>query len=149
MIKKITLGYVTQEWDEKEERWVRQYFTAGDRVEYENELGEPVEPIYGYLKFDMVQPIVDDKSVCVVATIESLGEFPPSDDIIVDYVEKDDIGTLDDVISDEIHKQCILYYTLDSAQDMPELYGALNSMCEQLNYALVSFDVLFDKESKK
>jgi hypothetical protein len=64
IIRKITEGYVTQEWDTEKQKWTRQTFTAGTVCDYEREDGNTVdhremtgpdkdEP---YLPYDMVQP---------------------------------------------------------------------------------------------
>jgi hypothetical protein len=63
IIKKITDGFVVQEWDTKQQKWISQEFVAGGQSEYENENGDSVdytemnpsgdEP---YLPFEMVQP---------------------------------------------------------------------------------------------
>ena len=69
IIKKITVGFVTQTFDTVKMEYTHQNFTAGDQVDYETEDGTPLDQIeaaeYGmeyddgsepYLPFDMVQP---------------------------------------------------------------------------------------------
>jgi hypothetical protein len=69
IIKKITTGFVIQTFDTKKHAYTGQCFVAGDQVDYEGELGNPLsheemakykfgpsceeEP---YLPFDMLQP---------------------------------------------------------------------------------------------
>ena len=56
-IKKVTVGFVVQEFDTKKSRFTSQEFVAGDEVVWENALGARVEPPEdAYLNFDMVQP---------------------------------------------------------------------------------------------
>lgn len=59
--KKITTGFVVQDYEEKNGRFVcvGQEFIAGDQVDYEDEMGESVEVDTlkeDYQPFDMVQP---------------------------------------------------------------------------------------------
>jgi hypothetical protein len=57
IIKKITQGYVIQEFDTELEEWVSSNFVAGDQVSYEDEEGHPVSNgTKGYLGFGMIQP---------------------------------------------------------------------------------------------
>lgn len=64
IIKKITTGFVIQEFDTDTQLFTSQEFFAGDDIDYEDESGNPVnskdmessdgsEP---YLPFDMLQP---------------------------------------------------------------------------------------------
>lgn len=68
-INKITYGFVTQVFDTEKKAFVSQSFEAGSQVDYENELGESMDPEvmeeynFGpyakqepYLPFDMVSP---------------------------------------------------------------------------------------------
>lgn len=56
MIKKITVGFVIQEFDDKG-KCVHQEFVAGDQVDFENEDGEPVDADNTlYHPFNMSQP---------------------------------------------------------------------------------------------
>lgn len=55
-IFKVTTGFVTQVFDTELNRFVEQNFTAGDEVVFEDESGDPVDPIEDYLPFDMIQP---------------------------------------------------------------------------------------------
>ena len=61
LIAKITTGFVVQTFDTDTNKYTDQEFTAGE-VEYENEIGEPVDQTKvmpnpePYLPFDMVQP---------------------------------------------------------------------------------------------
>jgi len=61
IIKKITYGFVIQEYDDELEQFVSQEFVAGDQVEHEDEDGNPVDDLTAssipYLEFDMVQPV--------------------------------------------------------------------------------------------
>ena len=43
MLKKITTGFVIQDFDEKTGKCVSQEFVAGDQVDWENEDGESIE----------------------------------------------------------------------------------------------------------
>ena len=65
MIKKITTGFVVQDFDEGE--CTGQEFVAGDQVDYENEKGESVVAPGGegfeYQPFDMVQPKKEVKTI--------------------------------------------------------------------------------------
>lgn len=59
IINKITYGYVVQAFDTEKNQFVSQAFYAGDQVEYETEIGDPIdseELEEKYLPFDMVQP---------------------------------------------------------------------------------------------
>ena len=63
IIKKITTGFVIQNFDTELKRFVSQEFVAGDQCEYEDENGEAVESdmleVDGkevYLSYNMVQP---------------------------------------------------------------------------------------------
>lgn len=58
IINKITVGYVTQQFDTKTKRFVSQAFIAGDGVSWETEGGESTEEPEdaGYLPLDMKQP---------------------------------------------------------------------------------------------
>lgn len=42
-IKKITTGFVVQEFDTETKQFISQEFIAGDDVEFENEIGERVK----------------------------------------------------------------------------------------------------------
>tara|TARA_Y100000389_G_scaffold167099_1_gene172117 strand:+ start:325 stop:540 length:216 start_codon:yes stop_codon:yes gene_type:complete len=56
-IKKITTGFVIQEYDAESGEWISQEFIAGDLVEWEDENGECVDSVDdAYLPFDMIQP---------------------------------------------------------------------------------------------
>jgi len=61
-IFKITVGFVSQEWDTEKECWVSQTFTVGDQIDFEDADGNPVDPNKvlpspePYLCFDMKQP---------------------------------------------------------------------------------------------
>lgn len=55
MIKKVTVGFVVQEFDDSG-KFLRQEFVAGDQVDYENEMGEPLEDYPEcYFPFEMKQ----------------------------------------------------------------------------------------------
>lgn len=56
IIKKITTGFVIQEFDTDLQKFVSQKFVAGDECDYEDEDGTAVEPCNQYLPYDMVQP---------------------------------------------------------------------------------------------
>jgi hypothetical protein len=55
-LRKITYGFVIQKWDAETGKFLGQEFVAGDQVDYENELGEPIDELEPeYRQFDMVQ----------------------------------------------------------------------------------------------
>jgi hypothetical protein len=56
IIRKITYGFVDQQFDTDTGKFISQEFTAGDQVEFEDRHGEAVDEISEYLEFDMVQP---------------------------------------------------------------------------------------------
>ena len=61
ILKKVTTGFVIQEFDTETKEWVGQEFVAGEQVDWENEDGETVEPLevvseLPYLPFDMLKP---------------------------------------------------------------------------------------------
>ena len=70
IIKKVTTGYVTQQYDTEAKQWLSQEFIAGDEVDWEDENGNPTDPpedfeddkgwssvdVGSYLPFNMVQP---------------------------------------------------------------------------------------------
>jgi len=62
IVKKITVGFVIQEYDTEEESWISQEFVASDECDYEDEEGNPIDPfdvwagLEPYLPFDMDQP---------------------------------------------------------------------------------------------
>ena len=73
IISKITPGYVVQKFNTETGQYFSQEFIAGSEVDYENELGDPVDSdvmveadgTEPYLPFDMVQPeISPDTSRC-------------------------------------------------------------------------------------
>ncbi len=43
LVKKITVGFVIQDFDTDAKRFISQDFVAGDEVDYEDEKGEAVE----------------------------------------------------------------------------------------------------------
>jgi hypothetical protein len=56
-IKKITCGFVIQEYDTEKKQFVSQQFFAGDQVDFEDDDGNPVDgDEVPYLSFDMVPP---------------------------------------------------------------------------------------------
>lgn len=56
LINKITTGFVVQQYDTEQGRFISQEFVAGNEVEYECD-GAPLEgDIDDYLAFEMVQP---------------------------------------------------------------------------------------------
>tara|TARA_B100000497_G_C7687487_1_gene416990 strand:+ start:1821 stop:2024 length:204 start_codon:yes stop_codon:yes gene_type:complete len=56
-IRKITAGFVIQEYDTERHRWMQQEFIAGDEVEWMSETGEVSDSVdSSYLPFLMVQP---------------------------------------------------------------------------------------------
>jgi len=78
IINKVTVGFVIQQFDTDDRRFVGQEFVAADEVTWENQLGERLyhdeeenaELIYGkggvdepYLNFDMVQPVTKGEHV--------------------------------------------------------------------------------------
>jgi hypothetical protein len=69
IVKKITVGFVIQDYDTETEKFVSQEFIAGDQVDWEDEEGTNLDPddfvVKGdgtlpYLPFEMVQPEVED-----------------------------------------------------------------------------------------
>lgn len=55
-IRKITTGFVIQRWDAKTNKFLGQEFVAGDEVEYEDEVGNPIEETEPeYQSFNMEQ----------------------------------------------------------------------------------------------
>ena len=67
IVKKITYGFVVQEFDEETEKFVSQEFVAGDQVEHEDEDGNQVDDLTAssipYLEFDMVQPVYEERRI--------------------------------------------------------------------------------------
>jgi hypothetical protein len=56
MKDKITVGFVIQTYDKKG-NCIKQEFVAGDQVDWENEVGEPIDPPkHTYFPLDMIQP---------------------------------------------------------------------------------------------
>jgi hypothetical protein len=43
IINKITTGYVIQQFDTEKQKFVSQEFVAGDEVDWETEVGQPVD----------------------------------------------------------------------------------------------------------
>ena len=59
MLKKITVGFVIQDFDEKTGKCISQEFVAVDQVDWEDENGEAIVSPGGegfYFEFNMVQP---------------------------------------------------------------------------------------------
>ena len=56
IVKKVTTGFVIQEFDTETRQFVSQEFVAGEQVDFEDEFGDTVEPFSEYLAFDMVPP---------------------------------------------------------------------------------------------
>lgn len=56
IVKKITVGFVVQEYDTETEKFVSQDFVAGDQVDWEDEDGNAIPDEGAYLSFEMVQP---------------------------------------------------------------------------------------------
>jgi hypothetical protein len=55
-IRKITTGFVIQRWDANTGKFLGQDFTAGDQVDFEDELGNPISPDDDlYQPFNMIQ----------------------------------------------------------------------------------------------
>lgn len=62
-VKKITTGFVIQKWDAETGKFLGQEFVAVDEVNYEDEIGNPIDvdeipdffDKYPYRCFDMVQ----------------------------------------------------------------------------------------------
>lgn len=71
-IRKHTVGWVTQTFDEETGELVEQEFCAGDQVDWEDEDGNPVDAPKNakYQPFDMVQPEADEE-VKVNVVLES------------------------------------------------------------------------------
>jgi hypothetical protein len=60
-VRKITTGFVIQEYDVDAKEWISQEFVAGDLVDWEDENGESVDCFDDvYLPFDMKQPDLSD-----------------------------------------------------------------------------------------
>lgn len=64
IIQKITTGFVVQKYDTETQRFVEQFFDAGDQCDYEDEDGNTVDSslleVDGqevYLPYEMVQPV--------------------------------------------------------------------------------------------
>ena len=56
-VKKITVGFVVQEYDTDKEEWIGQEFVDSDQVEWEDENGEHIDSVASsYLPMAMVQP---------------------------------------------------------------------------------------------
>jgi len=86
-IKKITVGFVVQEYNPETGRWTGQEFVVGDQVDWEDEYGNPVDPPGNAPPappLDMVQPspvysvysVWDEEDVMVVEE-ENGWEFTP------------------------------------------------------------------------
>jgi hypothetical protein len=59
MMKKITVGFVVQNYDEAG-KCMSAEFVAGDQVDWEDEDGNAIlGPTHEYFPFDMVQPILE------------------------------------------------------------------------------------------
>lgn len=56
IVNKITTGFVVQKYDTEKRQFISQEFFAGDGIEYEDELGNPVKPFDAYFSFEMKQP---------------------------------------------------------------------------------------------
>lgn len=56
IVKKITTGFVVQEYDTETGKFVSQDFVAGDQVDWEDEDGNAIPEEDAYLSFEMVQP---------------------------------------------------------------------------------------------
>lgn len=56
IVKKITIGFVVQEYDTETGKFVSQDFVAGDQVDWEDEDGNAIPEEDAYLSFEMVQP---------------------------------------------------------------------------------------------
>ena len=62
IVKKITVGYVIQEFDTAKKKFVSQEFICGDDCTYEDVKGNPIGQVSfakvenAYLPYDMVQP---------------------------------------------------------------------------------------------
>jgi hypothetical protein len=67
MLKKITVGFVIQDYNDKG-ICIGQEFIAGDQVDWENDKGEQIASPEGeaflYHPFDMVQPVNEDERKC-------------------------------------------------------------------------------------
>jgi len=60
IINKVTVGYVTQRFDTKTQKFIGQEFTAADEVTWEDQGGEhvdsPGDVAEPYLNYEMIQP---------------------------------------------------------------------------------------------
>ena len=59
--RKITSGFVFQEYCTESRQWISQEFVAGDDVQWEDENGEYIDSLQtSYLPFVMIQPQEND-----------------------------------------------------------------------------------------
>lgn len=74
IVKKITVGFVIQDYDTETEKFVSQEFIAGDQVDWEDEDGNAIPKEDAYLSFEMVQPedmeSVEDEAPTVDQEVE-------------------------------------------------------------------------------
>ena len=73
IINKITTGFVVQVFDTDKNKFVKQYFIAGDQVAIEDLYGNKVEDIkLPYLQFNMVQPNHDKSRKLAISILEQV-----------------------------------------------------------------------------
>ncbi len=71
IIKKITTGFVIQEYDTEKKEFVSQEFIAGEQVDFEDQWGDPVDgDEVPYLSFDMVPPAYMNQESEEAPTVE-------------------------------------------------------------------------------
>ena len=92
IVKKITTGFVVQEFDTESQQFVSQEFIAGDDVQFENEMGESVEEIEKSLNFDMKQPYKHflGEPTTVGEIIQKLKGYDPNIKMIGAFWQEDD-----------------------------------------------------------
>ena len=102
LLKKVTIGFVTQTFDTDKGVFVSQEFTCGDDVTYENEFGNPVNPAAfevkskeAYLSYLMVQPSDPNQVEQAQNDIEC----------IMDGADEDQIASVCQVIVDRFGKK--------------------------------------------
>lgn len=74
IVKKITVGFVIQDYDTETKKFVSQEFIAGDQVDWEDEDGNAIPEEDAYLSFEMIQPedmeSVEDEAPTVDQEVE-------------------------------------------------------------------------------
>jgi hypothetical protein len=133
LVKKITVGFVIQDFDTDSKRFVGQDFIAGDEVDYEDEQGEAVDESLlevdgekAYLEFHMVQPELPRKCVRVEwdpdyygGDYAQVGQFSYIPYEVIDRLPGDDVDAklpmaFAVLVGDPRH---IVHYTWDEVFD--------------------------------